>query len=342
MCWRVQRNFKSSGESTSKDSSSASRTRKLLFVVGVWRSGTTLLHGMLNQHPEIALLFEAHHFALWPRNPDKMLPSGWRRRLEFFSRGISRHNLDAAGLPEQATSRTAALALCNAFADSKRANVMGTKAPGYHFRLPEISSVFPNASFIVIWRDPLECCRSVAGNRDRMREMARKGMLNMTLFGFEAMAKGVECLRRMGTKVHEVCYRDLISDPLTELRAICDFIGIDFDDRMLDLKSADRTSSPGLGRKVISSSFEGEELLSPSFGAKVRRYSSLWAKRYPNSGLAKAITLPFEDDNPGKLEQLTDRWAYICWCALGDFRHFSLRYMPLWIWESIRHRRDSL
>ena len=29
-----------------------------LFVIGMWRSGTSLLYSLLNQHPQIALLYE--------------------------------------------------------------------------------------------------------------------------------------------------------------------------------------------------------------------------------------------------------------------------------------------
>jgi hypothetical protein len=37
-----------------------------VFVVGVWRSGTTLLYSLLNQHPDLRLFYESDLPVLWP------------------------------------------------------------------------------------------------------------------------------------------------------------------------------------------------------------------------------------------------------------------------------------
>jgi hypothetical protein len=34
-----------------------------LFVLGMWRSGTSLLYALLNQHPQIALMYEGRSAA---------------------------------------------------------------------------------------------------------------------------------------------------------------------------------------------------------------------------------------------------------------------------------------
>ncbi|MCU1303513.1 MAG: Sulfotransferase family, partial [Candidatus Sulfotelmatobacter sp.] len=33
-----------------------------IFVVGIWRSGTSLLYTLMNQHPQIALTYESDLF----------------------------------------------------------------------------------------------------------------------------------------------------------------------------------------------------------------------------------------------------------------------------------------
>ena len=37
-----------------------------LFVVGMWRSGTSLLYALLNQHPQIGLMYESDMLTLAP------------------------------------------------------------------------------------------------------------------------------------------------------------------------------------------------------------------------------------------------------------------------------------
>ena len=37
-----------------------------VFVVGMWRSGTSLLYALLNQHPQIGLMYESDMLTLSP------------------------------------------------------------------------------------------------------------------------------------------------------------------------------------------------------------------------------------------------------------------------------------
>lgn len=64
-----------------------------VFVVGVFRSGTSLLCSLLNQNPKIALMFECD---VWnfPRPLLKARFRGnWAERIEFYNQALSRHQL---------------------------------------------------------------------------------------------------------------------------------------------------------------------------------------------------------------------------------------------------------
>src|SRR5262245_32414040 len=124
--------------------------RTILFVVGMWRSGTSLLHALLSRHPQIALMYEAEPFELWPASADVRWRPDWVSGLQFFSQGLSRHRLAPDDISPERNPREAALQLYRAFGANRNAAVIGEKSPAYHAWLPEISRLFPDARFVII------------------------------------------------------------------------------------------------------------------------------------------------------------------------------------------------
>lgn len=315
---------------------------KLIFVVGVWRSGTSLLYALLHNHPRIALMYEAEVFGLFPTKPGYIFPQNWVNRLEFFNQAISRHQLTLAPLPKSLSARESTLALFNAWAARKNAPVMGEKLVAGHAQLEQFAHFFPEADFIVIWRDPLETCRSVVSAGQHNRFFSRKGMLTRTLFGSEQLAKGVLKLRAAGRRVHEVVYQELVEDPEFELRKACSFLGVEFDPQMVNLESADCSMLPpgnhhaSVRSGVVNAKRRQQEILSAEFVAKGTRYAALWRERYP--GLAFARALPAQPDarKPGWLEQMADREIYRGWSWISDFKRLLCRRMPLPVWQCWR------
>src|SRR5215467_7354661 len=70
-----------------------------LFVLSVWRSGSSLLYALLNQHSKIGLLYEGDlprlHLFLFGR----FRTGAWRKRWEFWNQGPSRHGIAIEALP---------------------------------------------------------------------------------------------------------------------------------------------------------------------------------------------------------------------------------------------------
>jgi Sulfotransferase family len=312
---------------------------KLLFVVGLWRSGTTLLQVLLNQHSQIALMFEVQPFALWPRNADALLPENWQQRLDLFNRAISRHHLDADSLPVRTSGREALLAIFNETAKRQNAVIMGGKSPAYHQWLPEIADIFPEASFLIIWRDPVECCRSAAKLKRTLLFFRKPGMMTRTLFGMEVLAKGVEQLRREKRRVHEIVYGELVGQPEIEVRRICEFLEIEFEPQMLDLKTANFSGVPdGEALALIRSGAikrreNHEEFLSADFLAKIGRYKTLWSEHYASQVFARALTSKTAEGKPGTMERLFDRSAYAYWKGVDYTKRVIQRHIPLALWR---------
>src|SRR5208337_59136 len=69
------------------------RPNDTAFVIGVFRSGTSLLSLILNQNPKLALMYECD---LWnfPRPLMKFrFERNWTERIEFYNQALSRHRL---------------------------------------------------------------------------------------------------------------------------------------------------------------------------------------------------------------------------------------------------------
>src|SRR5271170_8387412 len=64
-----------------------------VFVVGIFRSGTSLLYALLNQHPKISLMFECNVLDFPGFLSKERLKRNWLERQEFYNRALSRHRL---------------------------------------------------------------------------------------------------------------------------------------------------------------------------------------------------------------------------------------------------------
>lgn len=299
---------------------------------------------MLNQHPGMAVMYEAEPFGLFRLDPDSIFPEDWPVRLEFFNQAISRHRLDSAALPKKKPGADCLRAMFRAWAARKNAVVMGGKSPVYHAWLPGIARVFPEADFIIIWRNPLDCCRSAVQAGQQNRFFNQAGILTRMFFGSAEMAKGLLRLRAAGRRVHELAFNDLLADPEAELQNICDFVGLTFNPQMLDLQLADYSMVPpgehhGPARSgAVQRDRTRTEILAPAFLAKGRRYFALWRRNYPDSVFARTLPDDASVVPPGWFEQFFDRLIYWHWRARDHFKRRVLRQIPLGLWVRLRGR----
>src|SRR5258707_14868175 len=241
-----------------------------LFVVGMWRSGTSLLYALLNQSPHIGLMYESDlallsSLFLLPRKS-----SWWLNKVDSWNGALTRHKIDPGAIPENISDLPGAFgAVAQQYAKAKGATVWGCKSPSYYDCMTELATWFPNAKFIVIWRDPAEVCRSIVRAAEKSPWFARPGMDLRALLGCRRMKKEADELVGRGAAIHQLQYDDLVRDPAAAVTAICDFIGVPFDPRMASLEGADRSAGyNGDHHSMVKSSRivpnrERPEVLSP-------------------------------------------------------------------------------
>ena len=287
-----------------------------LFVVGVPRSGTTLLYALLNQHPQIALLHEGDLPLLWPLFLKQQSKLQWLERWNFWNRGLERHQIDISRIPSDVSdARIATQTVCREYARQKCAAIWGDKSPGSHGYLARLAAQFPNARFVIIWRDPADVCRSIMRAGKDSRRFRRRGAVHRALMGYLTLRIGCDRLLHRGIHVHEILYEDLIRNPTEEMMKICRFLGLPFDCNMGSLHGADRSAVPPVGHndlakgESIVSSRQQPEILSTNFKRKIERYKVFWREKHgdwPIFHLSQEINAR----KPLLLERVYDQFLY--------------------------------
>jgi hypothetical protein len=326
--------------STLQGKKSGDSLRGPLFVVGMWRSGTSLFYALLNQHPEISLLYEGDLPLLWPLFLGRKAKSDWLERWEFWNSAPTRHQIELRSLPRDVTTlRDACETIWKQHAGQA---IGGCKSPNYFDMLPSLAKQFPNAKFIIIWRDPMDICRSVVRASKGDSFFARPGMLLRTLCGYHEMKLGFDALLANGTPVHEVQYETLVNDPSEVMAGVCRFLNLDFHRRMASLQDADRSAiydaqhHEMVKSERIARTKPQTELLPVGVRNKVMRYVDWWRKRY--QGEWPAVTQSTDSVPTGwfAAERGWDSILYRILRTLDSCIVFIYCFAPLWMLRKYR------
>lgn len=126
--------------------------RRPVFIVGVGRSGTTVLGVVLSMHREVGYLNEPK--ALWHAiHPREDV-------LGSYSMGPAAYRLDERDATPAA--RAAARKLYGAYLALTGSRRVVDKYPELVFRAPFVRALFPDARFLVLVRNGWDTCRSIA------------------------------------------------------------------------------------------------------------------------------------------------------------------------------------
>jgi N-acetylglucosaminyldiphosphoundecaprenol N-acetyl-beta-D-mannosaminyltransferase len=314
-----------------------------VFVVGVWRSGTTLLYSLLNQHPDIRLFYESDIPALWPIFRLSWSRKTWVEKWEYWNAGVSRHDLDPARLSSPVTSLADALELAGReYAAQKGKKIWGCKSPSYYDRMEFLARGFPDARFVVIWRDPEEVCLSVIKAKATAPWFARPGMTHKALLASKTLKKQVDRLLAMGASVHQIHYRDLVEHTKQTMQGICEFLQVRFDPVVTDLGKADRSAVfEGAHHKLAKGSQivarkERKETLPPELTGKIRRYKALWRSQYGDHWLLSQRFSDTVATKPGIRERGADQLKYTALRLWDIVPRLAFSVLPTSAWQAYR------
>jgi len=199
-----------------------------VFILGMHRSGTTLLEQLLDGHSDVAGLGELYDFT-----------SAMRYATDHHCAGV----MDAT-IAERALDMDFG-EVGERYLDGMAWRLHGKghfidKLPSNFLNLGFICEALPGAKILHMVRDPMETCFS------NLRELFSEAnpysydQLELADFFGEYRRLMAHWHARYPERILDVDYARLTREPESEIRRVCEFIGITFEPSMLQLQSRTR------------------------------------------------------------------------------------------------------
>jgi hypothetical protein len=304
-----------------------------IFVVGSFRSGTSLLYSLLNQHPDVALMYECNVWDFPGLFSSLRFRRNWLERQEFHNQALSRHRLIFGGRLRGLENVRTPEELYLSFSKGKGALFQGEKSPVYCPRLLRLAQRYPGCSFILLWRDPVEIYRSVIRAGSKNRYFRRSNWLNWLIYCHEQMIQQAAGLSRAGIRVHHVTYNRLVDRTREVCENLCRYLGIEFDPAMLDLTRADFSAidqapqHDHLRRGIIERQHFSEEVVPAPVIKKLHRFRSRW-DRLKNGWPGIENNAPVGTE-PGRLELLYHKLVGSAIYLSRNLKRVLFEFLPL-------------
>jgi hypothetical protein len=232
-----------------------------LFIVGCARSGTTLVHRIVDAHPEIAITPEMHWITrqFESRNglvtPELVSELSGHKRFTQFE--IPREEFEGLlGSGEALPYPTFLRRVFGLYGKIKNKPLVGNKTPAYVRSIPTFHALWPDAKFVHIIRDGRDVCISILNWKKAERIVGRyasweEDPVSTTALWWE---RKVRKAREDGAALgpgpyHETLYEDLVEDPERECKRLCEFLGVPYDDAMIRFHEGRERVKPGRSAK---------------------------------------------------------------------------------------------
>ena len=207
-----------------RDETAADTRPSPVFLVGFPRSGTTLLDTMLMGHPRVDVLEEEPtmraaedvfgNFADLPTASDEVIQAA---RDAYFSTAASRCQMTPG-------------------------NLLLDKNPLSMNMLPSIHRIFPDARIILALRHPCDVLLSCFSTNFRLNDaMSSFVRLDTAAELYDLSFAYLERAQKLfDMPMHRVAYENVVTDRERELRSLLEFMGLDWDDDVLDHEATAR------------------------------------------------------------------------------------------------------
>jgi hypothetical protein len=205
------------------------------FIVGCGRSGTTLLKSILNAHPNVFVAPETFYFrSIKKRIKESTEPwnsvNFWWLRDAGITPALLRPFVQSRMEHGQNLDAVVFGAIMDLHASRNKNCLIGEKTPSHVKYVDQIRSIYPDAKFIQIYRDP----RAVYSSFKKVDVGPR--FISEIMKEWLAAAKVMR--RRSDDKNYlTLKYEGLIERPEVNLKNICEFLELKWHDSILNFHS---------------------------------------------------------------------------------------------------------
>lgn len=192
-----------------------------LFILGVPRSGTTMLARLLNTHPRIIQTYETAAFLLFDhiiKNTRHGVKAGIYYGKEYQEIWSDQLSGTAKGTIESFYEK-----ICQS-EDRHDVRYWGDKHPHHNACLRFIERLYPKALYVYIVRDPRDTICSIIEMNDCSMGDAFK-IWNKISGDYEKFSGSIDCSR-----IHTLRYEDIVQDYMEKIDGIMNWLNLEIDD----------------------------------------------------------------------------------------------------------------
>ncbi len=217
------------------------RGGNLIFIISQPRSGSTLLQRILGAHEQVYTVSEPW-LMLQPLFALK--EKGMQAKYEWeLGRNALQDLLQT--VPEKEALYYDAVGamgetIYNRLLGQSGKKIFLDKTPRYYLIIPELKRTFPKAKFVFILRNPLSVLSSVLVSwyRGNNIPLLKQNANYMDLT--EAPHLILDGIRLLGQDASVIHYEDLVTDPETEIRRLCQQIHLPFQKSMIEYGKSEK------------------------------------------------------------------------------------------------------
>jgi hypothetical protein len=279
-----------------------------IFIVGAPRSGTTMLQYRLRNHPRMSFpTGESHFFIPLYRdqaqygdlsrlaNIRSVLQAMYKQSRDFLETDLQgmKFDIDTLARELHADGRHSMPAIISGLFEKNAQGEgkvrWGDKTPYYVMHLPILLEWFPDAQIVHLIRDGRDVTLSLFGRQHDF-------YVYNAYFAAEYWESYVEKGRALGRQLTssqylELRYEDLLDQPETTMRTLCDFLGEAYSAELFDVAAVDDPGKTPLVHKPLQAD-NAEKWRGKMTPAQIRAFESVSGKTLREFGYELATSAP--------------------------------------------------
>jgi len=252
---------------TRTENREASDTKQPILLLSTERSGSNLVRSILNTHPQISAPHPLETAYPWGKvvAPADMRDDRARKLLRdiLINKNYSFHPLETSvsiddvyetyrNLDKEHSLFDVQKSLYTEYADEEGCSAWASKYPALWDCLDEVFDYYQDPKFVYLVRDARDVVLSF-----KTSNVGRYHPYFNAKRWYEEQTKGIELLENHGESVYLLRYKDLLQDPDSVVRSMCESLDMEYDERMLYYYETDEAKAASESAQVF------ENLTSP-------------------------------------------------------------------------------